>query len=469
MGQVRYAARTTAMASALVAVTIAAGLAAPAAHGTNRYTTTIQSIVPGLTLRRIHDSYGPEEIRSLKVDPAASVTMDVALARSTFPGWARTSQIAAAHGAVAAVNGDFGIENGRPLHPFAMDGSLVQTGPDAGEAFAISSNELNTYIGAPRESVTLTTPSTSFPLTHWNSGGPAWSEISGYSAVGGSVERPPGNACSARLMPVGTLGWSNKLRSGIAQSFTVNQVLCASSAMPLNGGVVISSRNGGSAAPRIRNLVPGSTVKLSWSFGWPGVMDAVGGQPQLLSNGQVVAPSGCGYLCEKQPRTGVGVTADGKLLLVTVDGRQPRWSVGMTLVRFANEMKREGAVNALNLDGGGSTTMVVKGVKVNRPTDPSGERYVTSSLLVLPGKDTGEPTLVARHAPQQQAYAPANTATVPDVKISKAAARASWRRAKRDPGSTGGLLDAMANGMLGPSAPLSANLEQIAQRFAASR
>ncbi|MDP9296052.1 MAG: phosphodiester glycosidase family protein, partial [Actinomycetota bacterium] len=412
VGQMRYAARTTLLASALVAVTIAAGLAAPAAHGTTRYTTTVQAIVPGVSLRRIHDSYGPQEIRSLKVDPASPVTMDVALARSTFPGWARTSQMASAHGAVAAVNGDFGIENGRPLHPFAMDGSLVQTGTDAGEAFAISSNELNRYIGTPQEKVTLTTPSTSFPLTHWNSGVPAWSEISGYSAVGGSVERPPGNACSARLMPVGAPGWSTKLQSGIAQSFTVNQVLCASSPMPLNGGVVISSRNGGSAAPRIRNLVPGSTVKLSWSFGWPGVMDAVGGQPQLLSNGRVVAPTGCGYLCEKQPRTGVGVTADGKLLLVTVDGRQPRWSVGMTLVQFANEMKREGAVNALNLDGGGSTTMVVKGVKVNRPTDPSGERYVTSSLLVLPGKDAGEPTLVAKHTPLQQTYAPESAAPV---------------------------------------------------------
>jgi hypothetical protein len=469
MGHVRSTGRTSAIASALVALTISAGLTAPPAHGTSRYTTKTQTIVPGVTLSRIHDSYGPEEIRSLKVDPAAPVTMDVALARSTFPGWARTSQMAAAHGAIAAVNGDFGIENGRPLHPFAMDGSLVQTGTNAGSAFAISANELHEYLGAPKENVKVTTPTTSFPLTHWNSGVPAWGEISGYSTVGGSVERPPGNACSARLMPVGGPGWSTKLQSGIVQSFKVNQVLCASSAMPLSGGVVISSRDGGSAAPRISNLVLGSTLKLSWSFGWPGVMDAVGGQPQLLSNGQVVAPTGCGYLCEKQPRTGVGITAGGKLLLVTVDGRQPQWSQGMTLVQFANEMKREGAVNALNLDGGGSTTMVVKGVKVNRPTDPSGERYVTSSLLVLPGKDTGEPTLVTADTPLHAPESPESLSPAPVIKVSGAAARASWRRAQRDPGSTGGLLDAMASGTIGPLAPLSPNLRRIARRFAASQ
>ncbi|MDP9295268.1 MAG: hypothetical protein M3O88_01055, partial [Actinomycetota bacterium] len=77
--------------------------------------------------------------------------------------------------------------------------------------------------------------------------------------------------------------------------------------------------------------------------------------------------------------------------------------------------------------------------------------------------------LVAKHAPLQQTYAPESAAPVTKINVSKAVARASWRRAQRDPGSTGGLLDAMANGTLGPAAPLSANLERIARRFAASR
>jgi hypothetical protein len=184
----------------------------------------------------------------------------------------------------------------------------------------------------------------------------------------------------------------------------------------------------------------------------------------LLQAGHVVAPTGCGYLCERQPRTGVGITADGKLLIVTVDGRQPGWSLGYTLVQFANEMRREGAVSALNLDGGGSTTMVVKGVKVNRPTDPSGERYVTSALLVLPGKDPGEPVFTTPHAPYQPAGG--GTAT---FHVSKAAAKASWRAAKRDPGSTGGLLDAIANGSLGGSSKLPPKLQHVAASFSAAQ
>jgi hypothetical protein len=125
-------------------------------------------------------------------------------------------------------------------------------------------------------------------------------------------------------------------------------------------------------------------------------------------------------------------------------------------------------VNALNLDGGGSTTMVVKGVKVNRPTDPSGERYVTSALLVLPGRDTGEPALVTPHTPSHAPESPESLSPAPVIKVSRAAARASWRRAQRDPGSTGGLLDAMASGTLGSPAPPSANLLRVARRFSAS-
>jgi hypothetical protein len=445
-------------------VVLTGAVVGPAANGTTRYTSTVQNVVPGVTLTRTRDATGPVQIRSLKVDPASPVTVDSTLARGVFPGWARTSQMAAANGAVAAVNGDFGVENGRPLHSFANDGTLDETGVDAGDNFAISQNEQHTYFGPPTQTLTLTTPTTSFPIDHWNAGAPMWGEISGFSTVGGTVEHPPTDACSARLMPLGVPSWSGKTRASIVRSYTVNQVLCSHSPMPLNGGVVVSSRNGGAAAPKIRNLAVGATVSVAWSFGWPDVMDSIGGRPMLLQAGRVVAPTGCGYLCERQPRTGVGITADGKLLIVTVDGRQPGWSLGYTLVQFANEMRREGAVTALNLDGGGSTTMIVKGVKVNRPTDPSGERYVTSALLVLPGKDPGEPLYTTPHAP----YQPAD-GSAPRLRVSEAAAKASWRAAKRDPGSTGGLLEAISGGALDGSSKLPPKLEHVAASFTAAQ
>ena len=75
-------------------------------------------------------------------------------------------------------------------------------------------------------------------------------------------------------------------------------------------------------------------------------------------------------------------TAD--LLLATVDGRQPGWSAGVTLAEAARLMRALGARDALNLDGGGSTAMTVRGELVNRPSDPAGERPVSDGVFVLP-------------------------------------------------------------------------------------
>ena len=75
--------------------------------------------------------------------------------------------------------------------------------------------------------------------------------------------------------------------------------------------------------------------------------------------------------------------------MVVVDGRQPRWSLGPSLNEFARIMRDLGAVDALNLDGGGSTEMVVNGEIVNRPSD-GRQRQLSNAILVLPGPDPGE-------------------------------------------------------------------------------
>jgi exopolysaccharide biosynthesis protein len=86
---------------------------------------------------------------------------------------------------------------------------------------------------------------------------------------------------------------------------------------------------------------------------------------------------------QRHPRTAVGITADGRLLWVTVDGRQAPYSDGMSLAELADLMARLGARDAVNLDGGGSTTMVVRGVVVNRPSDAAGERPVGNALVLV--------------------------------------------------------------------------------------
>ncbi|MES5823416.1 phosphodiester glycosidase family protein [Streptomyces sp. RG80] len=86
----------------------------------------------------------------------------------------------------------------------------------------------------------------------------------------------------------------------------------------------------------------------------------------------------------RQPRTLAGIDRHGRLLLVTVDGRQPGVSEGFTLAEAARFMRSLGAVQALNLDGGGSTAMAVDGTLVNVPSDAAGERAVGDTVQVIP-------------------------------------------------------------------------------------
>jgi hypothetical protein len=154
------------------------------------------------------------------------------------------------------------------------------------------------------------------------------------------------------------------------------------------------------AARRRFALEPGGAMAdLTVPDGAPAVV--VGAGPRLLRAGRVdVAARAEGFappqapsffdsfVASRNPRTLVGVRADGTLLLVTVDGRAPGWSAGMTLREAARLMRSLGARDALNLDGGGSSTMTVRGEVVNRPSDRVGERPVqrpvSNGLFVMP-------------------------------------------------------------------------------------
>ncbi len=85
---------------------------------------------------------------------------------------------------------------------------------------------------------------------------------------------------------------------------------------------------------------------------------------------------------ERDPRAGVGQLADGRVILVAVDGRQPGYSVGLTSFELAQTMQRLGAVTASGVDSGGSVTVAFDGQLLNRPSDPAGERAVKEALLV---------------------------------------------------------------------------------------
>lgn len=129
--------------------------------------------------------------------------------------------------------------------------------------------------------------------------------------------------------------------------------------------------------------------------GWPiplragdGVTELVGGYPELLDGGSRAGDLGVGerpaFAAARHPRTAVGYdAAAGRLWLVVVDGRQPPHSVGMTLPELASLMESLGVGEAMNLDGGGSTVLVVGGRPRNRPSDPAGERPVVNALALV--------------------------------------------------------------------------------------
>lgn len=102
---------------------------------------------------------------------------------------------------------------------------------------------------------------------------------------------------------------------------------------------------------------------------WKGVKHIISGGPYLVKNGEVfvdMTAQKLGSIGGRNPRSAIGYTADNNFILVAVDGREGS-SIGMTLMELANFMKSIGCVNAMNLDGGGSTVMYVNGQVVNKP------------------------------------------------------------------------------------------------------
>jgi hypothetical protein len=98
--------------------------------------------------------------------------------------------------------------------------------------------------------------------------------------------------------------------------------------------------------------------------------DSLGGSPVLVRDSRpYVGDDGTPFVAGRHPRTIVGWTENGDVLLVTIDGRQAGYSEGVALPEAASLMVGLGAAEALNLDGGGSTTLVVANRVVNRPSD----------------------------------------------------------------------------------------------------
>lgn len=92
------------------------------------------------------------------------------------------------------------------------------------------------------------------------------------------------------------------------------------------------------------------------------------------------------WINRRNPRTAIGIRKDGVILLVVVDGHRHSASVGLTIEELRKLMASLGAVDAVNLDGGGSSAMAIHGRLVNSPSDPDGERKIADAILFTENK-----------------------------------------------------------------------------------
>ncbi|MGM0499589.1 MAG: phosphodiester glycosidase family protein [Bacillota bacterium] len=141
----------------------------------------------------------------------------------------------------------------------------------------------------------------------------------------------------------------------------------------------------------IKNRIPelkDKKITLNYNFSpnltEKNILHAVGGGPRLLKDGRIdISGQEENFqndiLNGRSPRTAVALTEDNHLLLLTVDGRQSDLSVGMSLEELAQTLKDLGAVEAINLDGGGSARMVIRGFTMSSPSE---KRLISNGVVV---------------------------------------------------------------------------------------
>jgi hypothetical protein len=170
-------------------------------------------------------------------------------------------------------------------------------------------------------------------------------------------------------------------------SATVSQVVGGGGTPIPPGGAVIVAR--GTAAQKLQAEAPvgqSVVVRLVLSPQWSGMVGAVGGGPVLVRNRKTVFRPAEAFstdvLALTQPRAAVGQLADGRIVLVSVDGGLPGYSTGLTNYELAQTLVRLGAVTASALGSGAQAGLAFEGKLLSNPSARSGEQPIADALLV---------------------------------------------------------------------------------------
>ncbi len=336
--------------------------------------TTERMVIPGVIYghQRRADSFGPNIVNYLVVDTRdTGIEMKLALAQNRVFGSEHVSAMGERLGAIAAVNGAFFAGDGRPLGVFMIDGELISEPYANRTALGLGANCL-VMDAVSFEGALIQEDGSILAMVTGLNRPRLQDEIIIYTPHYGSQTR------------TNSFGLEVTVVDGV-----VTAILAGNSPIPSNG-VVVSGH--GLNKTKLSSLQVGDAlqVNLQLTPAWmeEGVEQIIGGGPRLVRDGNLWITGEeekirADVTQGRAPRTALGITSDGRLLLVTVNGRQPNISVGMTLAELGNLLRELGAVQAMNLDGGGSTTMVIRNLVLNLPSDGK-ERPVSNAIVILP-------------------------------------------------------------------------------------
>ncbi len=359
---------------------VAAGiLAAPLSAQT-------RELMPGVTYRSEvqFTRHGPVVMHVLTAPrPTGLYGLKPVLSNNAILGTERVTaiqQTVSTSATTAGINGDlFSAADGHPSGVLLQDGEL-KTRPLPGRS----------SIGVARDG-TLRVERVSL-LGTWQGTGqrrplnalnarPGANQLTLYTSAYGPATPPVPDTLEVVLQPFGGATPGDERTSPVTQ---VKQN--GSTPIPPGGAVLVG--RGTQAARLTAEAQLGRTVTTRFVLkpDWRDIGDAVGGGPVLIREGRPVFNPAEQFadeqLLPRAARSAVGQLADGRIVLVAVDGGQPGYSVGVTNFELAQALVRLGAVTGSALDGANSTTMAFEGQLLNRPSNQGGERSVAEALLV---------------------------------------------------------------------------------------
>jgi uncharacterized protein YigE (DUF2233 family) len=361
-----------------------------------------KEILPTISYRQEIKSALPMEVHVVRfMYPSQTVQLTTALAggkviapaNATLP----VSSIAKSQGALLAINADYFAPNGDPLGLFIHNGEFISE-PFRNRS-AIGWTEDRVLIDRPIWRAWIETPSG------------VRLQISGINRAAGSNElvacsESGGTATAANpgMMFVFDCDSTPSMEGTYEAKF--KYVVPDIRSQPVEKGQWVIAATGTNQLRLLAAIQQNETYKITFRLegneAWKSVKYAIGGGPRLIREGRVLVEFGDEQFdqdlaLKRHPRTAIGITGGGEIVLVVVDGRS-KYSTGASLNELAWMMRGLGCVNAINLDGGGSSTLYVGGAVLNRPSDGK-ERRVANALLLLAQFTNGEPKPVRLASP----------------------------------------------------------------------